>query len=123
MGWRAIRMALDRPALLQLQLRALLMAAAGRELRVMFPMIAEVAEFRAAKALVEEEKRYLTARGHQLPPTIKLGAMIEVPALIWQLDRALAGARFRLDRLERSDCSSCSRPIAAIRGSRIAMIR
>ena len=86
MGWRAIRLALDRPALLQLQLRALLRASEGRELRVMFPMISEVAEFRAAKRVVERETKYLAARGHQLPTSIKLGAMIEVPAIIWQLD-------------------------------------
>jgi phosphotransferase system enzyme I (PtsP) len=86
MGWRAIRLALDRPALLQLQLRALLRAAEDRDLRVMFPMISELGEFRAAKQVVEHEKQYLKARGHALPKTIKLGAMIEVPAIIWQLD-------------------------------------
>ncbi|MGE3829563.1 MAG: phosphoenolpyruvate--protein phosphotransferase [Parvibaculaceae bacterium] len=89
MGWRAIRLALDRPALLRLQVRALLTAAGGQSLRMMFPMIAEVAEFRAAKAVVEEEKRHLKKRGHRLPSDIKIGAMIEVPALIWQLDQLL----------------------------------
>ncbi len=61
MGWRAIRMALDRPALLRLQLRALLKAGAGQKLRIMFPMIAEVPEFLAAKAMVDEEKAHLKA--------------------------------------------------------------
>jgi phosphotransferase system, enzyme I, PtsP len=89
MGWRAIRLALERPALLKLQLRAFLRAAQGRELRVMFPMISEIQEFRAAKDVAEHEKRYLSERGHQLPKSIKLGAMIEVPAIIWQLDQLL----------------------------------
>jgi phosphotransferase system enzyme I (PtsP) len=89
MGWRAIRLALERPALMQLQLRALLRAAGSHELRVMFPMISEIEEFRAAKRLVEREKDYLARRGYALPKTLKLGAMIEVPAIIWQLDQLL----------------------------------
>jgi phosphotransferase system enzyme I (PtsP) len=89
MGWRAIRLALERPALLRLQVRALLTAAAGQALRLMFPMIAEVAEFRDARVIVEEEKLHLKKRGHRLPSDIKIGAMVEVPALIWQLDQLL----------------------------------
>jgi phosphotransferase system enzyme I (PtsP) len=89
MGWRAIRLALERPALLKLQIRAFLRAAEGRDLKVMFPMISEIAEFRAAKQVAEREKTYLAARGYRLPKTIKLGAMIEVPAIIWQLDQLL----------------------------------
>jgi phosphotransferase system, enzyme I, PtsP len=89
MGWRAIRLSLDRPALMRLQVRALLTASSGYPLRMMFPMIAEVAEFKDAKAVVEEEKRHLKKRGHRLPSEIKIGAMIEVPALIWQLDQLL----------------------------------
>ncbi|WP_119274132.1 phosphoenolpyruvate--protein phosphotransferase [Taklimakanibacter deserti] len=89
MGWRAIRMALDRPALLRLQLRALLKAGAGQKLRIMFPMIAEVTEFLTAKTMVEKEKAHLKERGHKLPVAIELGAMIEVPALVWQLDELL----------------------------------
>jgi len=89
MGWRAIRMALDRPALLQLQIRALLVASAGKSVKILFPMIGDVDEFKGARAIVEKEKSYLVARGHQLPSKIQLGAMIEVPALIWQLDQLL----------------------------------
>lgn len=89
MGWRAIRLALERPALLRLQLRAFLRAAEGHELRVMFPMISQIEEFRAAKRLVECEKEYLARRGYPLPAAIRLGAMIEVPAIIWQLDQLL----------------------------------
>jgi phosphotransferase system, enzyme I, PtsP len=94
MGWRAIRLALDRRALLDLQVRALLRAAAGQELRIMFPMIAECGEFRAAKQVVEKAKAALEARGHALPSTVKLGTMIEVPALLWQLDSLLREVDF-----------------------------
>jgi len=94
MGWRATRLAMERPALLKLQLRALLRAAAGRDLRVMFPMIADVEEFRSAKALLEQEQDYLRRGGHDLPASVKLGAMIEVPALIWQLDGLLREVDF-----------------------------
>jgi phosphotransferase system, enzyme I, PtsP len=94
MGWRAIRVALERRALLELQVRALLRAAAGRELRIMFPMIAETSEFRAAKRVVEKVKAALQAQRHQLPTSIKLGTMIEVPALLWQLDNLLKEVDF-----------------------------
>jgi phosphotransferase system, enzyme I, PtsP len=94
MGWRAIRMSLERRALLELQLRALLTAAAGRELRILFPMVAECGEFREAKAVVEKVKEMLKARGHTLPQSIKLGTMIEVPALFWQLDMLMREVDF-----------------------------
>lgn len=85
LGWRAIRMALDRPGLLKSQLRALLRAGAGRDLRIMFPMISEIEEFKRARRLVDEQRAFLERLGHTLPQSIKVGAMIEVPALIWQL--------------------------------------
>jgi phosphotransferase system enzyme I (PtsP) len=94
MGWRAIRMALDRPGLLQLQIRALMVAGEGRDIRILFPMIADVEEFRRARAVVDNEKAYLASRGHALPSSIALGAMIEVPALIWQLDQLLPEVDF-----------------------------
>ncbi len=94
LGWRAIRMALDRPALLRLQVRALLRAASGRVLRVMFPMVAEIDEFRRARALVEHERAFLTSHGHVPPSEIYLGAMLEVPALLWQIDELLNYADF-----------------------------
>ncbi len=93
-GWRAIRMALDRPALLRLQLRALISAAAGKVLRVMFPMISETSEMVRARELVDMECRFLEARGYELPREIKIGAMIEVPALVWQLDQLLPHTDF-----------------------------
>lgn len=94
LGWRAIRMGLDRPAMLRKQLRALLRASAGRELRVMFPMIAEVAEFDAARRIMRMEEERLLAGGREPPSSIKVGAMIEVPSIIWQLDGLLARADF-----------------------------
>jgi phosphotransferase system, enzyme I, PtsP len=89
MGWRAIRIALDRPAMLRQQLRAMLRAAAGRRLRVMFPMIAEVAELEAARAVLELECERAAARRTALPARIDVGLMLEVPALMWQLDALL----------------------------------
>ena len=94
MGWRAIRIGLDRPGLLRIQVRALLKAAAGRELRLMFPMITEVSEFERAQALVEREKNFLKRVGYELPETIKLGVMIEVPSLLFQLDELFARVHF-----------------------------
>jgi phosphotransferase system, enzyme I, PtsP len=89
MGWRSIRMSMERPGLLRLQVRAMLMAGAGHDMKVMFPMIADVAEFVMAKAAVDKEKAYLAARGHQLPKSLEIGVMIEIPSLIWQLDQLL----------------------------------
>ncbi len=89
LGWRAVRMGLDRPALLRLQLRALLAAAHGRELRVMFPLIATVDEFRAARDLVDVECEWALRRGRPLPATLRVGAMVEAPSLLWHLDALL----------------------------------
>ena len=86
MGWRALRLALDRSTLMRAQSRALLEASAGRELDVMFPMISEPWEFDEAKALVEEQRAWLGARGKRLPTAIRYGAMMEVPALAETLD-------------------------------------
>jgi phosphotransferase system enzyme I (PtsP) len=89
LGRRAIRLGLDRPGLLRLQLRALLSAAAGRELRVMFPMIATVDEFRAARDLVDVECAWARRRGRELPALLRVGAMIECPSVLWHLDALL----------------------------------
>jgi phosphotransferase system enzyme I (PtsP) len=89
LGWRAIRMGLDRPALLRLQLRALIAAARGRSLRVMFPLVASVDEFRAARALVDIEVAWALRRGRAAPSRLDVGAMIEAPSLIWHLDALL----------------------------------
>jgi phosphotransferase system enzyme I (PtsP) len=94
LGWRAIRLGLDRPGLLRSQLRALLKAAAGRELRVMFPMVAAVEELDQARAMVERELTHLRKHGHVLPERLHLGAMVEVPSLLFQLDEILARTDF-----------------------------
>ncbi len=86
LGWRAIRLGLDRPGLLRSQVRALLRAGGGREVRVMFPMIATVEEYDSAKALVELELTHLRRHGHQLPERVQIGTMLEVPSLLFQLD-------------------------------------
>jgi phosphotransferase system enzyme I (PtsP) len=86
LGWRAIRLGLDRPGLMRSQIRALLRAASGRALRIMFPMVAMVDEFDRAKAMVEHELTYLRRHGHKLPEFIEVGAMVEVPSLLFQLD-------------------------------------
>jgi Signal transduction protein containing GAF and PtsI domains len=89
LGRRAIRLGLDRPALLRMQIRALLTAGAGRELRIMFPMIATVEEFRAAREMVDIECAWARRRGRALPKLLRVGAMIEAPALLWHLDALL----------------------------------
>jgi len=86
MGWRAIRLGLDRPGLLRIQLRALMHAAAGRELRVMLPMVTELGEVRQTRELIDRELAHMRRHGHEEPANILLGAMIEVPSMLWQLD-------------------------------------
>ncbi|MGH6787469.1 MAG: phosphoenolpyruvate--protein phosphotransferase [Novosphingobium sp.] len=86
MGWRALRVALDRDGLLKVQARSLLEAAAGRTLNVMFPMVSEPWEFDAAKEVFERQLAYLRGQKKLLPETIRYGAMLEVPALAEQLD-------------------------------------
>jgi phosphotransferase system, enzyme I, PtsP len=85
MGWRAIRIGLDRPAMLREQLRALVRAAEGRDLLVKFPMIAEIPELERARALLDMELAYAASEGRAPPASVKIGVMLEVPALLWQL--------------------------------------
>jgi phosphotransferase system enzyme I (PtsP) len=94
MGWRAIRMSLDRPKILREQLRALIRAAAGRELDVMFPMISEVSEFTAARALLEKELARAKERGGPYSKDIRVGVMLEVPALLFQLPELISHVDF-----------------------------
>jgi phosphotransferase system enzyme I (PtsP) len=90
MGWRSLRVGLDRPALLRRQLRALLLAAGGRDLSVMFPMVATITEFRAARSLLLAEAK----RVRPTPATLRIGTMLEIPALMWQLPDLLKEADF-----------------------------
>lgn len=94
LGWRAIRIGLDRPGLLRSQVRALLRAGSGCDLRIMFPMITTVEEFEIAKTLVGSELVHLRDHGRTPPADISLGVMIEVPALLWQLDEICKRASF-----------------------------
>jgi phosphotransferase system enzyme I (PtsP) len=82
-------LSLDRPGLLRSQLRALLQAAPGRDLRIMFPMISTVSEFDQARALLERELTHLRRHRHDLPETIRIGAMVEVPSILFALEEIL----------------------------------
>jgi phosphotransferase system, enzyme I, PtsP len=86
MGWRALRLALEREGLLKVQARSLLEAAAGRTLNVMFPMVSEAWEFDAAKQVFDSQLEFLRRKKKLLPEAIRYGVMLEVPALAEQLD-------------------------------------
>ena len=94
MGWRALRLALEREGLMKAQARALLEAGSGRTLHVMFPMVSEAWEFDEAKALFEAQRVWLAGRGRRLPLEVRYGAMLEVPALAEQLDLILPNVDF-----------------------------
>ncbi len=86
LGWRAIRFALDRPAIFRTQIRALLQASGGRNLNILLPMIADIWEIEQARELVSREIDHHEKFGREMPLRIRIGTMIEVPALIWQLE-------------------------------------
>ncbi|MBD0413511.1 phosphoenolpyruvate--protein phosphotransferase [Oryzicola mucosus] len=94
LGWRAIRLTLDRPGLLRTQIRALLKAAGGRELKLMLPMVTELGEIAQAREIIDREVRHLSRFAHHLPTSLKLGAMVEVPSLLWQLDELMKAVDF-----------------------------
>ena len=89
MGWRALRLSLDRSTLMKAQARALIEASAGRVLRVMFPMISEPWEYEEARALIEEQIEWARKSRRKLPSRVEFGAMLEVPALAEMLDQLL----------------------------------
>ncbi|MGN6691189.1 MAG: phosphoenolpyruvate--protein phosphotransferase [Sphingopyxis sp.] len=89
MGWRALRLALEREGLLKIQARALMEAAAGRTLNVMFPMVSEPWEYEAARELFVKQRAWLANHNKKLPVAIRYGAMLEVPGLIETLDLML----------------------------------
>ena len=89
MGWRALRLALERDALMKVQARALIEAAAGRILYVMFPMVSEPWEYDQARALFEAQRAWLASRNKMLPTAVRYGTMLEVPALAEVLDLLL----------------------------------
>jgi phosphotransferase system enzyme I (PtsP) len=94
LGWRAIRLSLDRPGLLRTQVRALLRATAGQELRLLLPMVSTVGEFDMARALIDRELELLRRRGMSDPVKVLLGAMIEVPSLLYELDTLMPRVDF-----------------------------
>lgn len=86
MGWRALRLALERDALMKAQARALIEAAAGRTLQVMFPLVSEPWEFEQARDLFVAQHAWIASRNRMLPTAIRYGTMLEVPALAEMLD-------------------------------------
>lgn len=93
-GWRSIRITLDRRAILRQQMRAFIRASAGKELNVMFPMIANLAEFLEAKETLELELEKEKKYSNDLPSKVNIGLMIEVPSVVFQLDAILQEADF-----------------------------
>ncbi len=94
MGWRAIRVGLDKPGVLRMQLQALIRAAAGRPLTVMFPFVAEFAEFKEARSHLLRELHREKSLGHPVPEKIEVGAMLEMPSLAYAPDAFFEMADF-----------------------------
>ncbi|HWY60871.1 MAG TPA: phosphoenolpyruvate--protein phosphotransferase [Rhizomicrobium sp.] len=94
LGWRAIRIALDRPALLRYQVRALLAAAQGRTLRILLPMVSDVDEFNRGRALIDRELERARLLHQTRPTQVQVGAMLEVPALAFMLPQLMRSADF-----------------------------
>ena len=86
LGWRAIRVGLDKPGVLRMQLQALIRAANGGPLTVMFPFVAQLEEFRAAKAEIDKAMDRERILGHVLPSSMEIGAMLETPSLAFAPD-------------------------------------
>ncbi|MEO1642481.1 MAG: phosphoenolpyruvate--protein phosphotransferase [Pseudomonadota bacterium] len=86
LGWRSVRFALDHPGLFRRQLRALVRAADGRDLTLMFPMVTSAREYREARALLEKELAHSQARQAGTPKSVKVGAMLETPAFAFALE-------------------------------------
>ena len=94
MGFRSLRLALDRPGLLRIQVRALLLAAQGGPLKILVPMVTDAWDFRQARLVINKEVERLKHAGEPVPSKLELGAMIEVPSLLFELDRVLPEADF-----------------------------
>ena len=94
MGWRALRLSLDRSTLMKAQARSLIEASAGKTLRVMFPMVSEPWEYEEARALFEEQVEWARHSHKKLPSKIEFGAMLEVPSLAELLDQLLPRVDF-----------------------------
>lgn len=94
LGWRGLRMSLSRPALLRLQVRSMLQAAGKEQLSLMFPFVTQLDEFLQAREIVRQETVRLAKTGHDAPTSVRLGILIEVPSMLWQLDHILPEVDF-----------------------------
>jgi len=94
MGFRSLRLALDRQGLLRIQIRALLQAANGGPMKILVPMVTDAWEFRQTRLVVNKELERMKHAGQTVPSKLELGAMIEVPSLLWELDQVLPEADF-----------------------------
>lgn len=94
MGFRSLRLALDRQGLLRIQIRALLQAANGGPMKILVPMVTDAWEFRQTRLVVNKEVERMKHAGQPVPSKLELGAMIEVPSLLWELDQVLPEADF-----------------------------
>jgi phosphotransferase system enzyme I (PtsP) len=94
MGWRALRLSLERSTLMRAQARALIEASGGKVLRVMFPMVSEPWEYEEARGLFEEQVEWARKAHRKLPSKIEYGAMLEVPSLAEMLDQLLPRVDF-----------------------------
>ncbi|MEB3701520.1 Signal transduction protein containing GAF and PtsI domains [Candidatus Bealeia paramacronuclearis] len=94
MGWRAIRVSLDRPALLKQQLRALIQAASDRDLNVMFPLITTAEEYLRAKKFLNEEMERAKSKSEIMPKNVRVGLMVETPSIVWELDQIASEVDF-----------------------------
>lgn len=94
MGFRSLRLALDRQGLLRIQIRALLQAANGGPMKILVPMVTDAWEFRQTRLVVNKEIERMKHAGQPVPSKLELGAMIEVPSLLWELDQVLPEADF-----------------------------
>ncbi|MFN6530193.1 phosphoenolpyruvate--protein phosphotransferase [Nostoc sp. ChiSLP03a] len=94
LGWRGIRFCLDRPELFKTQLRAILRASVGHQIKIMLPMIATVTEVRAAKVILGEVQAELNQAGIAFDVAMKVGIMVEVPSAVAIADRLAAEVDF-----------------------------
>jgi len=94
MGWRALRLSLERTTLMKAQARALIEASGGKVLRVMFPMVSEPWEYEEARALFEDQVAWARKAHRKVPSRIEFGAMLEVPSLAEMLDQLLPRVDF-----------------------------
>jgi phosphotransferase system enzyme I (PtsP) len=94
LGWRAVRVALDKPGVMRMQLQALVRAASGRPMTIMFPFIAQREEYFAARAEMDKALERERILGHPLPENLEVGAMLETPSLAYASDSFYAAVDF-----------------------------